>query len=297
MTARRAPFAPDRSPTPMPDGAARCATLGLDLTPLAPRDGSPSRNRARHAIGRSVITAALNERLALFDGQAGVETLIWDLPESARVSIRVSSVRQAASVCDSLCARGQIDLLATGSDLLSDAALWDGLQALRDQGLCGRVGVHAEPGSDAVGLAKRFKPVVMQAACGLLDQRLIADGGLETLAAMGIELHLRTALLHGLLFLPREALPGSLADVGPQVSRARRLMAEAGADPLQAALAFALRRPEAAAVLVEVGSVHEVKALAAAAAAPAPELDWPALALDHPSALNAEAELYRTLAA
>ncbi len=151
-------------------------------------------------------------------------------------------------------------------------------------------------GGDALGLARRFKPELMQVSGGLLDQRLVNTGALEAIAGMDIELHLRTTLLHGLLFLPREGLPAAIAEAGPQVSRVRRAIAEAGADPLQAALAFALDRPEASGVVVEANSAAEVRALLAAACAPSPQLDWPSLALDHPAALDAEPDLRRCAA-
>jgi aryl-alcohol dehydrogenase-like predicted oxidoreductase len=166
----------------------------------------------------------------------------------------------------------------------------------REAGACATLGIAVAPGGDAIGLAKRFKPEVMQVFAGLLDQRLIRMGALSEIASGGVEVQIRTALLHGLLFLPREGLPPALAEAGPQVSRVRRMIAEAGADPLQAALAFALDRPEASAVILEAGSVGEVRAILAAACAPSPQLDWPSLALDHPAALDAEAHLSRCAA-
>ena len=66
----------------------------------------------------------------------------------------------------------------------------------------------------------------------------------------------------------------------------RRMIAEAGADPMQAALAFALGRPEASAVIVGVASPAELRAIVRAAAAVPPVLDWQALALDHAIALD-----------
>src|SRR5690606_36251470 len=137
-----------------------------------------------------------------------------------------------------------------------------------------------------LGLARRFKPDVMQLPLSVLDQRLIQDGVLTEVAALGVEVHLRSIFLQGLLFLPRDGLPAPLAGEGPRLSRIRRTMAEAGADPLQAALAFALGRPEASAVIVGVSSAAELRAITAAAAAPAPSLDWGQLALDHPLALD-----------
>jgi aryl-alcohol dehydrogenase-like predicted oxidoreductase len=119
-----------------------------------------------------------------------------------------------------------------------------------------------------------------------LDQRLVTDGTLATLAEMGVEVHLRSVFQQGLLFLPRDGLPSNLAEAGPRLSRIRRTIAEAGADPMQAALAFALNRPEASAVIVGVASAAELRAVLAAAVAPSPALDWDALRLDDPAALN-----------
>ena len=64
------------------------------------------------------------------------------------------------------------------------------------------------------------------------------------------------------------------------ISRLRRILAEAGTDPLQAALAFALSQTQASRIVVGVASPLEFRAILAAVNAPAPALDWSALALD-----------------
>ena len=165
-------------------------------------------------------------------------------------------------------------------------ALWTRLQGLKAEGLYGAIGVSAYAGDDPVRLARRFAPDVMQLPFSVLDQRLADDGTLAEVAALGVEVQLRSIFLQGLLFLPGGALPPRLAAAAPALSRIRRLIAEAGADPLQAALAFALNRPEASAVVVGVTSAAELRAVLAAAAAPAPTLDWAALRLDDPLALD-----------
>jgi len=180
-------------------------------------------------------------------------------------------------------------LAAPAADLLSadGPALWQGLQGLKTAGLVETIGVRAAAGDDVVGLARRFKPDFMQVQASLLDQRLMTGGALTTLAELGVAVHLRSVLQQGLLFLPRAGLPAALAGAGPRLSRIRRTIAEAGADPLQAALAFALNRPEASAVIVGVSSAAELRAVIAAASAPPPALDWSALGLDDPAALQA----------
>ena len=71
-----------------------------------------------------------------------------------------------------------------------------------------------------------------------------------------------------------------------RLSRARRLIAEGRSDPLQAALGFALSRPEANAVIVGAATAAELSAVIAAAASPPPDLDWDDMALDDPAALD-----------
>ena len=65
------------------------------------------------------------------------------------------------------------------------------------------------------------------------------------------------------------------------------MIAEAGSDPLRAAVAFALDQEEASAVVVGVTSAAELRAIiAAASAAPPPGLDWARFALDHAVAVD-----------
>jgi aryl-alcohol dehydrogenase-like predicted oxidoreductase len=196
---------------------------------------------------------------------------------AARASLVRLNVASAAAI-----------VVHTAADLLGPEGpqLWARLNRLKDQGLYEAVGISARAADDPVGLARRFKPDVMQLPVSLLDQRLITGGALSTLAELGIEVHLRSVFQQGLLFLPRAGLPANLTGAGPRLSRIRRTLAEAGADPLHAALAFALMRPEASSVIVGVASAAELRALLAAAAAPPPALDWDALRLDDPAALN-----------
>ena len=157
--------------------------------------------------------------------------------------------------------------------------LWDALLRLKDEGVMGAVGLAACVCDDPAGLARRFRPDLMQLPLSLLDQRLLASGALDEIAGRGVEVHLRSVFLHGLLFFDGvQGAPAAL--LSPHVSRLRRTLAEAGADPMQAALAFALSRPQASKVVVGVGSAAEVRAVLRAADARGPALDWEALRAD-----------------
>lgn len=166
--------------------------------------------------------------------------------------------------------------------------VWARLLKLRDEGLFELVGVSVFASDDPLGIVKRFKPDIIQAPASLLDQRLLVDGTLATLAEMGVEVQLRSIFLQGLLFLPPDRIPGPLKGAASRLSRARRMIAEGRSDPLQAALGFALSRPEAASIIVGVASAAELQAIIAAALSPPPDLDWDEMALDDEAALDAD---------
>ena len=185
--------------------------------------------------------------------------------------------------------RAHAILVEQSGDLFSPhgEAMWTRLKSLRDEGLFDRVGVSVYASDDPVGVARRFRPDIVQAPASLLDQRLIINGALAEMANMGIEVHLRSIFLQGLLFLPPDRVPVALQSASRGLSRVRRMIAEGRSDPLQAALGFALARPEAATVIVGVTNAAELQAVVAAAASPPPDLDWNDMALDDPTALDA----------
>jgi aryl-alcohol dehydrogenase-like predicted oxidoreductase len=159
-------------------------------------------------------------------------------------------------------------------------ALWTRLRRLKDAGLFEAIGFSACACDDPLGLARRFQPDIVQVPLNLLDQRLIASGALAELAALGVEVHLRSIFLQGLMFRPGHDLPIEARGLAAGLSRLRRLVAEAGADPLRIALGFALSRPEASRVIVGISSPQELRAILAAAAGPLPTLDWEAFSAD-----------------
>ena len=199
----------------------------------------------------------------------------------AEAEVRAQIARLGVEAVDAIFAPSATDMLSSGGQ-----ALWDRLRELKDQGLCRKIGVSVYASDNPLGLSKRFKPDVVQAPASLLDQRLIVDGTLAELAAMGVEVQLRSIFLNGVLFLPPDRAPSHLKAAAGRISRARRLIAEGRSDPLQAALGFALSRPEASAVLVDVASAAEMSAVVAAAMSPPPDLDWDEMALDDPTALD-----------
>jgi len=251
-----------------------------DILSVASRAGVPVFDVAGRSVqGETTIGQALPQPNPF---RVSITTIRADRgPDAVEADIRAALRRLNVAQADCI-------LVPSASELFGPhgMAMWTRLQQLRDAGVCRRIGVSVFASDDPVGLARRFRPDVIQAPASLLDQRLLIDGTLATLAGMGVEVQLRSIFLNGLIFLPPDRAPAHLKAAASRISRARRMIAEGRSDPLQAALGFALSRPEATTVLVGVTSAAELQAVIAAASSPPPDLDWDDMALDDPVALD-----------
>lgn len=266
-------------------------------------EATPARGRSSEAEIGDILAIAARSGLSVLDSATASgqgESIIGErLPKPCpfRVIIKTGRIDRGA---DHIEAEARASLRRLGltqadaivvqiaGDLLGQhgAEAWDRLLKLRDEGLFAYVGVSVYASDDPLGLVRRFKPDIIQAPASLLDQRLLVDGTLASLAELGVEVQIRSIFLQGLLFLPPDRVPGPLKGAASRLSRVRRMIAEGRSDPLQAALGFALSRPEAASVIVGVTSAAELQAIVAAAMSPPPDLDWDDMALDDPMALD-----------
>jgi aryl-alcohol dehydrogenase-like predicted oxidoreductase len=156
-------------------------------------------------------------------------------------------------------------------------ALWNAARQLKNEGVFRKIGISVYVADDPAALAERFRPDVMQLPFSLLDQRLLLDGTLAQLQALGVEIHARSLFLQGLLFM--EELPPKLRHATPYLTHVRKSLKDAKIAPLAAALGFVLARQEIAFGLVGVTSSKELDEIIAAARQPLPALDWASFAL------------------
>ena len=113
----------------------------------------------------------------------------------------------------------------------------------------------------------------MQIPVSLLDQRLVVDGSLDELSRLGIEVHVRSIFLQGLLFVAPEMLPQKLVHAATRLAQIRTAIHAASTTPLAAALAFVLQQSNIDVAVVGVTSANQLREIISAAAAPAPGLD------------------------
>lgn len=263
--------------------------------------GTPQRGRSPEKEAADSLSIAARAGVAVLDAAVlfgAAETALGRYlprPNSFRVMVKTARADRGPDYVEqeARASLGRLGLKSADAIIVQSAAdlfgphgerMWDRLRALKDEGLFNRIGFSAFASDDPVGLAKRYKPDIVQCPASLLDQRLIVSGALGELRSLDCEVHLRSIFLQGLLFLPPDRVPSNMKAAATRLSRVRRMIAEGRSDPLQAALGFALSRPEASTVIVGVTSAAELQAILAAAASPPPDLDWDDMALDDDTA-------------
>lgn len=172
------------------------------------------------------------------------------------------------------------DLLAPGGERLIDALL-----SLREAGKVERVGVSVYDGTQIAAVLERFTPDLVQLPLNVFDQRLIADGSLARLAALGVDIHVRSVFLQGLLLMPPDSVPAWFDPWRDALCAWHATCAARQVLPQQAALAFVCDLPEVSCCLIGVQSCTQLEqSLDGLDAAPA--LDVAPFACSDPALLN-----------
>jgi len=272
-----------------PEAARR---LGLGTVQFGQAYGISNRHGQVPAeVADAILARAARAGVGLLDTAANygeAEQVLSSLDTSGfRIVSKTIGVQQGvdhvvARARQSARTLGRLDLLLVhaAGDLLGPQgdALWRALQGLKDEGVTGGIGISTYVADDPAALAQRFRPDAVQVPFSLLDQRLLRDGSLARLKDLGVEIHTRSIFLQGLLLMERP--PERLAQAGPMLARVRRRIAQAGATPLSAALAFVLSRPEVDVAVLGVAALAQLEEILAVLTRPLPEMDWAACALD-----------------
>ena len=290
--------------TPVPDLCAPIGRLGLGTVQFGLAYGvSNAVGQVGEATARAIVGRALGAGMRFLDTAAAYgtseEVLARVLPAGhpGAIVTKTLPLARGGLALTLQRIRTSIELFGTVDTLLVHSAadfegpdgdrLWAALTALRDAGEVRRIGISAYHADDPAALARRFGPDVIQVPVSLLDQRLVRDGTLATLARQGVEIHARSLFLQGLIFLPTDRLPAKLAAIAPRLDAIRTQLAVAGLSPLEASLGYALAEPAIAACIVGVTSTAELDEILAAAARPPPsDLDWTRFAIEDALVLN-----------
>lgn len=165
------------------------------------------------------------------------------------------------------------DLLVPGGECLLH---W--LHEQRDAGQARHIGVSLYSGDQARALLERYRHTprafdIVQLPASLADQRLLVDGTLDRLADHGIQVHVRSLLLQGLLLADATFVEARFPGKGAWMRRLHVWCAAHGLSPLHACLSFFKSTPGIQVAVVGATGPAELTEIAQAYEA-APVRDW-----------------------
>jgi aryl-alcohol dehydrogenase-like predicted oxidoreductase len=232
---------------------------GRDSPVEEPEIEAVLKSAARRGV-RCVDTAPgygdIEERLARLSGNAAFDFVskIPTIPADYSPSAAAEFVKQsAARSMERLGSRLKTLLFHRGADLLESYGeqAW---RAMEDVGKAASIkcGVSCYSPDELAAIRKRFPVSVAQIPGNAFDQRLKGAVGIE-----GVELHIRSAFLQGLLLMSADAarrrLPAASAAIGAWDSWCR----ERGQDRLRASLGVVKSLPHARLCVVGVDSLAQ----------------------------------------
>jgi aryl-alcohol dehydrogenase-like predicted oxidoreductase len=123
-------------------------------------------------------------------------------------------------------------LLPGGEKLLA------GMVNLKDQGLVKKIGVSVYDSQQLDLVLKIFTPDLIQLPLNVFDQRMLVSGHLELLKNSGVEIHVRSVFLQGLLLMSLNDIPEYFQPIFPLLTRWHNAARDQGLTTHQAAIAF-----------------------------------------------------------
>ncbi len=146
------------------------------------------------------------------------------------------------------------DLFRPGGDVI-----WREMEGLRSQGLVEKIGVSVYGGNQIDQILGAFAPDIVQLPVNVFDQRLVGSGHLAHLKSIGVEVHVRSIFLQGLLLMVQDQIPRYFDGFQSHVAGYFDLLASAHIGKLEAALSYALSLQFTDVVLVGVACVEQLE--------------------------------------
>ena len=152
-------------------------------------------------------------------------------------------------------------LLHRSSDLLGESAdaVFAGLEECRKLGLAKKVGLSIYDPAELGPVLSKYPCGLVQSPFSVFDRRLRETGWLDRLAKRGVEIHVRSVFLQGLLLLPDSQRPAAFARWGAQWARWQNWLAASGSSPVSACLRYVLQHEEIDRAIVGVYSCAQLQ--------------------------------------
>jgi aryl-alcohol dehydrogenase-like predicted oxidoreductase len=137
----------------------------------------------------------------------------------------------------------------------SGQQLYAALQNCKDQGLVQKIGISIYDPSELDSILNRYSIDLIQAPFNVIDRRLETSGWLERLHQSGVEIHVRSVFLQGLLLMPKNQRPEKFDRWNKLWDVWHTWLEENQVSALQACLNFVLKYLQIDQVVVGVDSL------------------------------------------
>ena len=263
----------------------KCGKIGLGTVQwgmpygIANRDGRPDASGVRamldqaHAGGCDLLDTAYvygdAERMIGEQGTAAapfhIVTKTFPLKGQAVTDQAVAAICAAFETSLLRLQRDEIYglLVHHADDLLAEngGMLWQALEQFKKAGRITKLGVSVYQPEQLKCVLARFPVELVQVPFNIYDQRFVRSGLLTLLKQKGVEVHVRSAFLQGLLLLPAEKLAGYFSPFRSQQERLHLRIQQLGLTPYQACTNFCLSQHEIDRVIVGCETPEQVRML------------------------------------
>jgi aryl-alcohol dehydrogenase-like predicted oxidoreductase len=204
-------------------------------------------------------------------GEAGVKQwqIISKLPDIPKTCTDVASWVQD-SVMDSIrrlrVCRLRGILLHRPKQLLEPQGevLYKALVAIRRQGKVEKIGISIYSPDELDALWPNYSFDLVQAPFNILDRRLVTSGWLTRLKQAGIEVHIRSVFLQGLLLMDLTHRPEKFNRWQPLWDEWHSWLIDHKLTPVQTCLGFVQSQPEISRIVLGVDSLQHLTEIIAA---------------------------------
>lgn len=193
----------------------------------------------------------------------------WSLDVSAwvRGSVMDSLERLKVSSLGGLLLHHPADLLGSRGD-----ALYAAMAELKSLGLVKKIGISIYQPDELDAILEHMAFDVVQAPFNILDRRLIDSGWLGRLHELGVELHVRSVFMQGLLLMPGALRPAKFQRWQTLWDEWERWLSVHELTPLEACLRYALSFNEIRRVIVGVDAPGQLEEIIAASSGNLPSV-------------------------
>ena len=136
--------------------------------------------------------------------------------------------------------------------------LIQGLNRYREEGKIKKIGVSVYSPDELEELISNLKIDIIQAPFNIMDRRLLTSGWMERLKSLGIEVHVRSIFLQGLLLMKQEDLPDQFKKWSSHFSKWYSWLDEYQISPLNACLNYAMHIDDIDKVVIGIDNAGQL---------------------------------------